>query len=479
MSAARRLSRAAGDGRPAAPVRIVHLGLGNFFRAHQAWYTDQAPDAAEWGIAAFAGRSAGHSSGLAEQDGLYTLVVRGADGDNPQTISSLSAVHSGDDLAALRNYFANSAVAIVTLTVTEAGYLRDESGSLDLAHPAVVADRAALQADPGAAVVTTTPGKLVAGLLARRAAGAGPITVLPCDNVPDNGAMVSRVVHDLAAAVDSSLAGWIDQQVSFATTMVDRITPRATPTDVAALAEQTGVHDPQLVVTEPFVEWVISGDFPAGRPGWDQVGARFVTDIVPFETRKLWLLNGSHSLMAYAASIPAPAAERDATGPRGHQTVFDAIGDPVVLDWVQQWWDVAQRHLPLPEADVAAYRAALLQRYRNPNIRHLLAQIAADGSQKIPIRIVPALRAERADGRLPAGAIRAVAAWIVHLRGHGAPVVDARAAEVLALVTGDATAAVAAVLGWLGLGGISSGATDSELAAAVLVSCRELVGPTP
>lgn len=458
----RRLSRAAGDGRPAAPVRIVHLGLGNFFRAHQAWYTEQAPDAGEWGIAAFAGRGAGICDELAAQDGLYTLLVRTREGDLPQTIASLSAVHRGDDLAALRAYFAAPTLSIVTLTVTEAGYRRDSTGGLDLTDPDVRADGDALRADPVTATVTTTPGKLVAGLLARRGSAASTtgLTVVPCDNVPENGAMAARVVTELAAEVDPTLPAWIAERVSFATTMVDRITPRATPTDAGQLAAQTGIDDPQLVVTEPFAEWVISGDFPAGRPRWEAEGARFVTDIVPFETRKLWLLNGSHTLMAYAASI------------LGHETVCQAIADPLVLDWVQQWWDVAARHLRLPAAELAAYRAALVQRYANPNIRHLLAQIAADGSQKLPIRIVPALAAELAVGGMPVGATRAIAAWVAHLRGHGAPVTDAHADMVRALVEGDEQDSVTKVLAWLGL-------ESPVLAAVVLDQYRDLVRRAP
>ena len=425
----RRLSRPR-DGRAAAPVRMLHLGLGNFFRAHAAWYTDKAPDAADWGIAAFTGRSAATALALAGQEGLYTLLVRGAAGPEPQVVSSLSAVHPADDLEALRAYFERPEVAVVTLTVTEAGYRRDETGGLDVAAQDVRADIAALTSDPHRGTVTTTPGKLVAGLLARRRAGAGPIAIVPNDNVPENGAMAARVVGDLAAAVDPALPGWIAAHVSYVTTMVDRITPRTTDDDRAAVAELTGVDDPQTVPTEPFTEWVLAGDFPAGRPAWEAAGATIVGDVRPFEHRKLWLLNGAHSLMAYAGSL------------LGHRTVAEAIADPTVRAWVEQWWDAAARHLDFPQAEVTAYREALLERFTNPNIRHLLAQIAADGSQKIPIRAVPVLQADLADGRVDPGATRLVAAWIVHLRGHGAPVADAR---------GVPDTAVGAVLAWLGV----------------------------
>ncbi|MGO4604177.1 mannitol dehydrogenase family protein [Terrabacter sp. 2YAF2] len=451
----RRLTRTT-DGRAAAPVRVIHLGVGNFFRAHAAWYTEHANDADEWGIAAFTGRSPDIAESLARQDGLYTLLVRGPGGARPEVVSSLSAVHPSDALDALRGYFADAAVAVVTSTVTEAGYRRDASGGLDVGADEVSADIAALQADPLTGVVTTTPGKLVAGLLARRAAGAGPLAIVPNDNVPENGAMVARVVGDLAALVDDTLTTWIDANVSFVTTMVDRITPRSTAEDRAEVARQTGVDDPETVPTEPFSEWVLAGAFPAGRPAWESAGATFVEDVRPFETRKLWLLNGSHSLLAYAGSL------------RGHETVADAIADPVVRSWVEEWWDAAAPHLDLPAVDVSDYRQALLDRYRNPHIRHLLAQIAADGSQKVPIRAVPVIRAELDEGRVAAGATRIVAAWVAHLRGHGAPVTDAAADDVVPLAQGEPGVAVRAVLAHLGIQSETVAATVEDQLADLL-----------
>lgn len=427
------------DGRPAAPVRIVHLGLGNFFRAHAAWYTEHAPDASEWGIAAFTGRSPAAAEALDAQDGLYTLLVRGPEGPEPEVVSSLSAVHAGSDLDALRDYFTRPEVALVTLTVTEAGYRRNAEGGLDLGDDDVRADIAALSSDPRAGVVSTTPGRLVAGLFARRATGVGGIAIVPNDNVPDNGAMVARVVGELAAEVDPSLQSWLDEQVSFVTTMVDRITPRTTDDDRADVRSLTGLVDPEVVPTEPFSEWVLAGVFPGGRPAWDASGARFVDDVAPFERRKLWLLNGSHSLMAYAAST------------LGHQTVADAIADPQVRRWVEEWWDAAARHLPLPETDVTAYRKALVERYSNANIRHLLAQIAADGSQKIPIRALPVIGAELSEGRVSPGALRLVSAWIAHLRGTGAPVTDPQGDALRELASGSVADGVDRVLEWLSL----------------------------
>lgn len=453
-STTRRLTRER-DGRPAAPVRIVHLGLGNFFRAHAAWYTEHAPDAAEWGIAAFTGRSPATAVALGAQDALYTLVVRGPEEATVEVVSSLSAVHAADDLGALRGYLARPQVAVVTLTVTESGYRRTSEGGLDVEASDVRADIDALRADPENGVVTTTPGRLVAGLLARRTAGAGPLAVVCNDNIPDNGAMVARVVSDLAVRVDPSLPGWVDEQVSFVTTMVDRITPRTTQSDRDEVAVATGLDDPETVPTEPFSEWVMAGAFPAGRPRWEAAGARVVAEVRPFEQRKLWLLNGSHSLMAYAGSI------------LGHETVAEAIADPTVRDWVEEWWDVAVSHLTLPAADVEAYRAALLERFRNPSIRHQLAQIAADGSQKVAIRAVPVIRAELEQGRVTPGATRLVAAWVAHLRGLGAPVTDVRSSEIEDLASGSVPDAVEATLAWLGL-------DDPRLTTTVLAQVHDL-----
>lgn len=441
-------------GRTAAPVRIAHLGPGNFFRAHQAWYTAHAPDAAEWGIAAFAGRRGAVARDLAAQDGLYTLLVRAADGDQPEIVSAVSTVSA--ELDDWRRCFARPELAVVTTTVTEAGYRRAADGGLDTGDPEVAADIAALRGDGSDGDVVTAPGKLVLGLAVRRAHDLPGLAVVPCDNVPDNGAMVARVVGAMASAVDPGLAAWIDEHVAFVTTMVDRITPHTTDDDRAAVRER-GIDDLVPVVTEPYVEWVLAGDFPRGRPRWEDVGARFVDDIVPWEHRKLWLLNGSHSLMAYAGTL------------RGHETVEQAIADPVVRDWVEQWWDDAARHLPLPPEEIAAYRKALLERYANPRIRHLLRQIAADGSQKVPIRILPTVRADLADGRVPTGAARVLAAWVCHLRGRSAPVADVAGEELVALAAGDLEDAVGRVLSRLGV-------SDPRLTAEVTALARELGG---
>ena len=446
-----RLSRAE-HGRAKAPVRIIHLGIGNFTRAHQAWYTEHAPDAAEWGIAAFTGRRPDAAEQLAPQDGLYTLVTGAADGDHYEVISSLSEVHPSTDHTKFQWYMRQPEVVILTTTVTEAGYKRDANGHLDLEDADVHADIEGLRGESTGFTPTTTPGKVVAGLRERRSSGAGKFTILPCDNLPGNGDAFRTVIRDLARQIDPTLVQWIDNNVSFCTSMVDRITPATTDELRERVAKEQGYEDVTPVPTEPFSEWVISGEFHRGHPDWEAAGAQIVEDVEPFEQRKLWLLNGSHSLMAYAATIV------------GHSEVREGIEDPTVRGWVEEWWDTAARHLSVPAEDVTAYRAALVERFANPQVHHLLAQIAADGSQKIPVRIFPALLAERAEGNLPDGPVRAIAAWILHLQGHGAPVKDAAGSKYVDLAQGKSAGdAVRAVLGDLE----PKLAQDEEVIAAV------------
>jgi fructuronate reductase len=453
-----RLSRTGGRFRPAPPVRLVHLGLGNFYRAHLCWYTEHAPDAVDWGMAAFTGR---HSSVLVDelnaQEGLYTLVSRAGDGDRFEVLGPLSRAHAAADHDAWLRYFASTELAAVTITVTEAGYLRGADGGLDTGRPEVQADLEAMRRDISA-LVRTAPARLLAGVAARRRADAGPLAVVPCDNTPGNGALAERVVRDLAELVEPGLAGWLTESVSIVTTMVDRITPRTGPQDLRTVRDGTGLNDRCPVVTEPFHEWVLSGDFPAGRPRWEDCGATFADDVTPFEDRKLWLLNGAHSLLAYAGSI------------RGHATVADAVADETCRSWLEDWWSVASPHLGQPDADLAAYRGALIERFANARMYDRLDRIAADGSQKLPIRILPVLRAERAAGRVPEAATRVLAAWVCHLRGLGAPVNDARADEVVALAAGPLPDAVPRVLDRLdpGLG------ADGAVVACVVDQSRQL-----
>jgi fructuronate reductase len=351
-------------------------------------------------------------------------------------MSSLSAVHPGSDHGAWLRYAASPDLAMVTLTVTETGYARGAEGGVDPGHPQVAADLEALRGDL-TAPVGSAPGRLLAGLVARHRAGAPLLAVVSCDNVASNGAVTSRVVHDMAVRVDPGLVSLVDQMATFPTTMVDRITPRTTDADRVTVADRTGREDAAPVATEPFSEWVLSGEFPGGRPAWEHAGARLVDDVAPYEERKLWLLNGGHSLLAYAGSI------------RGHDTVDDAIADPVCRRWLREFWDEASPLLPFPPDVVSAYTDALLDRFSNQRIGYRLAQIATDGSQKLPVRVVPTLRSQREAGRPATGAARVVAAWTSHLRGHGAPIQDSGAEAAVAAAQGSSRDAARRVLGHL------------------------------
>ena len=447
-----RLSRSLPDTPPAAPVRIVHIGIGNFHRAHQAWYTAHSPDANDWGIAAFTGRRTDMADALKPQGGLYTLITRSAEGDSFELIGSISAIHAAAEHEAYLDYLSRAEVAIITITVTEAAYLRGADGHLDSGLDVVGSDLEALRSDPRKPVASL-PARLAAGLVARRASGAAALSILSCDNLPENGAVTKTVVQDFAALLDETLVDWIGSNVDFATSMVDRITPGTTDQDRALVQQACGYIDAYPVATEPFSEWVVSGEFPAGRPRWEEAGAALVADVEPFEQRKLWLLNGSHSMLAYAGSI------------RGHATIDEAIADPACSSWVETFWDEASRHLSLPASDIAGYRAALLTRFSNPRAGDQLARIAADGSTKLLVRTMPTIRAERAAGRVPTGSATTVAAWILHLRGLGAPVKDTGAGPAQeAANSGELPVVVPAVLDTLepGLG------RDQDFVDAVL-----------
>lgn len=407
---------------PKAPVRIVHLGLGAFHRSHQAWFTAQAPDSAEWGIASFTGRRPDAALGLAEQDGLYTLVERADAGDSFTVVGNIVEAVDGADVQRLAELLAAPGTAVVTLTITEAAYRLGPDGSLDTAASDVGADLALLAS--GARNPATPLGRLVAGLAARREAGVGPLAVVCCDNLANNGTVARNAVLGMAAAWDAGLADWIEANASFVSTSVDRITPRTTDEDIAAVQAACGYADTSPVVAEPFANWVLSGDFPAGRPRWEDAGAVLVDEIEPYENRKLWLLNGAHSLMAYAGQL------------RGHATVAQALADPLCRDAVENFWNEAESNLTGVSAGTAdlqipAYRAALLARFGNARIAHHLAQIAMDGTTKLRMRAVPVLQAERAAGRSGSAAALMIAAWVDYASSV-AEVQDPQAAGVAA-----------------------------------------------
>jgi len=384
---------------------IVHLGVGAFARAHLAWYTQHA---GEWGITAFTGRSPAVADALAAQGCRYTLVTRAASGDDAAVIDAIVAAHPGSDDTAWRHVVASPETTIVTLTVTEQGY---RSGS-------------------------DVPARLVAGLDARRAAGSGRIALVSLDNLTHNGEVLREAV--LGATADPELRSWIESNVSFPSSMVDRITPATTEADLADLAALPGALDDDHVpvVTEPFSEWVLEDAFDGiDRPAWETAGVRIVDDVTPYEQRKLWLLNGSHSLLAYLGLQ------------LGHETVASAMDDPVCRAAVEQLWDEAALELPLPAAEITAARDALVDRFANPRIRHTLRQIAAGGSQKLPVRVVDVVRRrlERdPSAGIGPGAATAIAAWWLHVTDQpdfvddaGAPGADSDVHDVLRVIAPD------------------------------------------
>jgi fructuronate reductase len=418
------LASAEGRDIPVPPVRIVHLGLGAFARAHQAWYTATVDDTNEWGIAAFTGRSATAAEELAPQNGLYSLIERSAEGDTASVVTSLVEAWDGARIDRLVQLIGAPTTAIVTLTITESGYRLNPDGSPALDDPAVSADvellRSLFAEDAtmgGKDGPRTALGRLLLGLETRRRGDVGPLAVVPCDNMPDNGPYVRAGLLGLAATTSDRLAEWIDQNVSFVSTSVDRITPKTTASDIAAVTALTGWADAAPVVTEPFHDWILSGAFPAGRPDWERAGARFVEDIEPFERRKLWILNGAHSLLAYAGLL------------RGHETVAQAISDPACRSEVLELWAESMRHLPATGLDLDDYAQALLKRFENARIEHRLEQISGEGLTKIRVRFVPVALAEREEGRGADACAAAIGAWVAFLRS-GRPFVDAHSAAL-------------------------------------------------
>jgi fructuronate reductase len=381
---------------------IVHLGFGAFHRAHQAVYTDAALEAdfADWGIIGVSLRSSDMIRELKAQDHLFSVMSRGADGTEIKVVGSLigglSATEEREDLLAR---LADPAIRIVTITVTEKAYGIDpRTGGLDRAHPVVAEDLANPQTPAGVI------GVIVEGLARRHAAGVLPFTVLCCDNLPNNGRVVHRLVTEMAGARDAALAGWIRERGAFPSTMVDRIVPAATVETRQRAAELLGAEDALALDTEPFLQWVIEDDFVSGRPAWEAGGALFVETVEPYEKMKLRMLNGAHSMIAYLGQI------------RGLEYVRDVMAVPEFRTLVERYMQAAAQTLdPVPGIDLDAYREQLLARFGNPTIAHKTRQIAMDGSQKLPQRTFFSAVDDLAAGRDGEIFAFATAAWIAYL----------------------------------------------------------------
>lgn len=385
---------------------IVHIGLGAFARAHICEYTEDAleREPGPWGIVGVSLRRPDQRDRLGPQDGLYTLLSRDAGGDRARILGSVQRVLVGagqmtETLAVMRA----PGTRVVSLTVTEKGYCHDPaSGRLAENHPDIRHDLEHPHAPRSA------PGLIVAALAQRRSAGLAPFTVLCCDNLPHNGRLVAGLVRDLAALRDEKLAAWIDANGAFPSTMVDRIVPAMVEEDLAAAERLTGLLDAAPVAHEPFRQWVIEDRFVDGRrPAWEQAGAELVADVAPFETMKLRLLNGSHSALAYLGYLG------------GHETIGDCAADPVYRAFTEALWreEIIPVTPPPPGTDLARYAGSLMKRYDNPRIRHRTWQIAMDGSQKLPQRLLATVRLRLARGLSMPRLALAIAAWMIYAGG--------------------------------------------------------------
>ena len=408
-------------------VGIVHLGIGAFHRAHQAAYTDALlSENPSWGICGVSLRSSETRDALQPQDGLYTLAVQDGEGSDLSVIGSVvELLCAPEDPEAVLRRMADPATRIVSLTITEKGYCHNPAtGTLDEGHPDIVHDLAN-PTRPRSAI-----GFIVEAISRRVSAGIAPFTLLSCDNLPGNGHVLKRIVTQFAELRDPALAAVI-RNVASPSTMVDRIVPATTDGDRSAVAAAMGLEDAWPIMTEPFRQWVIEEDFPLGRPAWEKAGALFVQDVSAFEFMKLRLLNGSHSTLAYLGYLA------------GAETVSDAMSLPGMEALVEGLMrhEVSPTLPELPGFDLPAYRAELLQRFRNPALRHRTWQIAMDGSQKLPQRLLGSIRdrlhAEAGYDRLALG----VAAWMRYARGldeAGRPidVRDPHAARIAGLAQG-------------------------------------------
>ena len=391
---------------PDIGIGIVHLGIGAFHRAHQAIYTDDAiaRNAGAWGICGVSLRSPDVRDRMRPQDGLYTAVEKSPAGVSRRIIGSVREVLFLDaERNTIDARLADRATRIVTLTVTEKGYCHDPAtGRLNFAHRDIAHDRA----NPREPV--SVVGLLVAALAARREKSSGPLTIVCCDNLPHNGRVLRDLVAAFAETRDAALARWIEQNASFPSTMIDRIVPATTAADIADNDAALALHDAAPVVFEPFKQWVIEDQFVTERPKWEAGGAQFVADVAPFEAMKLRLLNASHSAFAYLGFLA------------GHEFIYHVAAEPAFVTFMRRFMnDEVTPTLEIPLGiDVAAYRDALVRRFANPALPHRTQQIAMDGSQKLPQRLLATARDNLAAGRAMPLLTLAVAGWMRYVSGR-------------------------------------------------------------
>ncbi|MDP9984838.1 fructuronate reductase [Pseudarthrobacter oxydans] len=432
---------------------IVHLGLGAFARAHTAVFTENAMLASGdfgWGIIGVTQRSDTVARQLTPQDGLFTVTERGSGAAPLRVVSSIVEAISGrDNPGTVVDRIAHPSTAVVTLTITEKGYRIDpRTGTLNSTDDQVRAD---LAGQPP----LTAIGQIARGLQQRARADAGPLTVVSCDNLPGNGELTRDLVHAFAAALPAAeaepLLSWLEANVTFPNTMVDRMVPATTAGDLDTVERELGLRDEAAVVAEPFLQWVIDDNFASRRPRWEDAGALFSSDVAAWEAAKLRLLNASHSMLAYLGLAT------------GKTTISDAVGEEAFRTACSRM--VAEDALPtitLPAGlDGAEYCAQVLSRFSNPALGHTTAKVGSDGSQKIGLRLLTTVRGSLNAGREPRWAALAVAAWMHHVASTPtAELNDPLAAELHAVLPATRTAAtvVPALLGCRSI-------FDGELAA--------------
>lgn len=391
-----------------ATPSIVHLGVGAFHRAHQAVYNDdamsQVPNSGRWMTTGISLNSPNARNQLAPQDNLFAVRILDSETDSLRIIGSLGrTLFAGDQADAAMAVLCAETTRIITMTITEKGYYRQPSGGAldagatdvrhDLAHPAT----------PRTAI-----GWIASALAARRTAGRPGLTIVSCDNLPNNGDAVRRVLLDFCERRDPELRRWVEANVTFPSTMVDRIVPAPTDETRAALSARLGVRDQAGVVTEPFSQWVIEDDFCRGRPAWERAGAFMTAEIALFETMKLRLLNGAHSALAYLGHLA------------GHRFVSDCVTDPVMRGYIRTMMrDEIMPTVACPAGfSLAGYIDQLMQRFANPQLRHRCLQIAMDGSQKLPQRQLNTIRDRLARRQSFDRLAVAVAAWMIFVTGR-------------------------------------------------------------
>ncbi|MGB8713113.1 MAG: mannitol dehydrogenase family protein [Onishia taeanensis] len=416
--------------RQAVTEGIVHIGVGGFHRAHQAMYLDalmNRGEALDWGIVGVGVMPGDRrmKEALAAQDHLYTLVVKHPDGRREARVigAMLDYLFAPEDPEAVVERMADPAIRIVSLTVTEGGYnFHPVSGEFDLDNPDVQHDLA------GSMTPKTSFGLVIEALRRRRERGLAPFTVMSCDNIQGNGDVARKMFTAFAHARNGELGAWVETEVPFPNSMVDRITPVTTPEDIAEIGRQFGVEDAWPVVCEPFTQWVLEDRFVAGRPALEQVGVQVVEDVEPYELMKLRLLNASHQALAYFGYLA------------GYRYAHEASADPqfetFLLDYMTH--EATPTLAPLPGVDLDAYRHTLIARFANPEVKDTLARLCAESSDRIPKWLVPVIRAQLDKGGEIRRSAAVVASWAryaegVDEQGEAITVVDRLKNELMAI----------------------------------------------